>query len=293
MIRLKVEEIVKYMAENIPRGRVGALEKALAFIVRDFKIWWTYKLWITLDILSSLTFVATYFFVSMIITPQALIESGYAADFLTFSIIGISLQHYVFTSVSSLSDAIREEQWNGTMETILSSTTSFKVFLLGESAFRFIIGSYFLLASFGMGVLLGMRLILNPESMLAVLVLIILLVASHMVIGILGAAMILKLKQGDPIVWAFSWLTQLFSGVLYPLGLLPDWLKWVGNAFPLTYSLDGLRRCLMNGVGFNNPTIVENTVKLLAFIAVVLPFSLRFFKKSYDSTRREGALGQY
>jgi len=26
---------------------------------------------------------------------------------------------------------------------------------------------------------------------------------------------------------------------------------------------------------------------------VVLPFSLWFFKKAYDSTRREGALGQY
>ncbi|MEM4169982.1 MAG: ABC transporter permease, partial [Thermoproteota archaeon] len=95
------------------------------------------------------------------------------------------------------------------------------------------------------------------------------------------------------IVWAFSWLTQLFSGVLYPLGLLPDWLKWIGNAFPLTYSLDGLRRCLMNGEGLDSPMIMENTLKLILFIVVVLPFSLWFFKKSYDSTRREGALGQY
>ncbi|MEM2941003.1 MAG: ABC transporter permease [Thermoproteota archaeon] len=290
---MKVEEIVKYMAESVPPSKVSVTEKVFAFIVRDFKIWWTYKLWITLDVISSLTFVATYYFVSMITTPQALVESGYAADFLTFSIIGISFQHYVFSSVSSLSDAIREEQWNGTMETILSSTTSFRVFLLGESMFRFIIGSYFLAASLGMGTLLGMRFILNIESMLATLVLTILLVISHMVIGILGAAMILKLKQGDPIVWAFSWLTQLFSGVLYPLGLLPDWLKWVGNVFPLTYSLDGLRRCLMNGESLSSPMIIENVVKLIVFIVVVLPFSLWFFKKSYDSTRREGALGQY
>lgn len=290
---MKVEEIVKYMTESIQKGEVGAFDKALAFIIRDFKIWWTYKLWITLDILSSLTFVATYYFVSMITTPQALIESGYAADFLTFSVIGISLQHYVFTSVSSLSDAIREEQWNGTMETILSSTTSFKIFLIGESAFRFIIGSYFLLASFGMGVLLGIRLALNPESILSASILTVLLVISHMVIGILGAAMILKLKQGDPIVWAFSWLTQLFSGVLYPLGLLPDWLRWVGNAFPLTYSLDGLRRCFMNGEGFTNPIIMDDIMKLMLFIVIALPISLWFFRKSYDSTRREGALGQY
>jgi hypothetical protein len=83
---LKVEEIVKYMAESILQRKVSVTEKVLAFIVRDFKIWWTYKLWITLDIVSSLTFVATYYFVSMITIPQALVESGYAADFLTFSI---------------------------------------------------------------------------------------------------------------------------------------------------------------------------------------------------------------
>ncbi|MEM2687816.1 MAG: ABC transporter permease, partial [Thermoproteota archaeon] len=62
---------------------------------------------------------------------------------------------------------------------------------------------------------------------------------------------------------------------------------------PLTYSLDGLRRCLMNGEGLDSPMIMENTLKLALFIVVVLPFSLWFFKKSYDSTRREGALGQY
>jgi len=88
-------------------------------------------------------------------------------------------------------------------------------------------------------------------------------------------------------------LTQLFSGVLYPLGLLPDYLQWVGAAFPLTYSLDGIRRCLMNGEGLASYIVLEDVTKLALFIVILLPFSLWFFKKAYDSTRREGALGQY
>lgn len=290
---MKVEEIVKFLAEPVPRAKVGVLEKVLAFVLRDFKIWWTYKLWVTLDIIGSLTFVATYYFVSRIISPQALVASGYAPDFLSFAVIGISFQHYVFSSVSSLSEAIREEQWAGTMETILSSGTSFKVFLLGESVFRFMVGSYFLLTSMVMGFIIGARFNITMWSAISAAIMTALLIISHMVVGILSAGAILKLKQGDPVVWAFSWLTQLFSGVLYPLGLLPDYLRWIGAAFPLTYSLDGLRRCLMNAEDLTSIVIIDDLMNLCIFILVLLPISIWVFKKAYDSTRREGSLGQY
>lgn len=290
---MKLDDIIEFLGEPVPRSEVSVLEKVKAFVVRDFKTWWTYKLWVMLDIMGSLTFVATYYFVSKIVTPEALISAGYTPDFLTFTVIGISFQHYVYSSVSSLSEAIRDEQWDGTMETILSSRTDFKVFLLGESVFRFLVGSYFLLASLGMGLLIGARFVLTPGSALSAGVVTLLLIASHMVVGVLGAGAILKLKQGDPIVWAFTWMTQLFSGVLYPLGLLPSSMQWLGAAFPLTYSLDGLRRCLMNGEDLTSPLVMDGALKLVIFIAVMLPISIWVFKKAYDSTRREGALGQY
>jgi len=290
---MKLEEIIKFLSERVPRTDVGVLEKVRAFVIRDFKTWWTYRLWVLLDITGALTSVATYYFVSRIVTPTALVNAGYTADFLTFTVIGISFQHYVWSSVSSLSEAIRDEQYDGTMETILSSRTNFRVFLLGESVFRFLVGSYFLIASLVMGLIIGARFNLTLGSALSAAVLTALLIASHMVVGVLGAGAILKLKQGDPIVWAFTWLTQLFSGVLYPLGLLPEYLQWIGAAFPLTYSLDGLRRCLMNGEDLTSMAILGDAAKLVVFILVMLPISLWVFKMAYDSTRREGALGQY
>jgi ABC-2 type transport system permease protein len=290
---MKLEEIIEFLGERVPRSEVGVLEKVRAFVTRDFKTWWTYRLWVLLDITGSLTSVATYYFVSRIVNPTALVNAGYTADFLTFTVIGIAFQQYVWSSVSSLSEAIRDEQYDGTMETILSSRTSFRVFLLSESVFRFLVGSYFLIASLAMGLIIGAKFNLTLGSALSVAVLTVLLVASHMVVGVLGAGAILKLKQGDPIVWAFTWLTQLFSGVLYPLGLLPEYLQWIGAAFPLTYSLDGLRRCLMNGEDLTSIAILGDAAKLVVFIVIMLPVSLWVFKVAYDSTRREGALGQY
>jgi len=290
---MRLKDIIRFLGEPVPRGEVGFLEKVRAFLIRDFKTWWTYKLWVMLDIIGSLTFVATYYFVAQIVTPDALISAGYTPDFLTFTVIGISFQQYVYSSVSSLSEAIRDEQWDGTIEMILSSRTGFKVFLLGESVFRFLVGSYFLLASLAMGVVIGAKLTLTAGSVLSSAVMALLLIASHMVVGALGAAAILKLKEGNPIVWAFTWLTQLLSGILYPLGLLPNYLQWLGALFPLTYSLDGLRRCLMSGDDLTSALIMQDVSKLLIFIAVMLPISLWAFKKAYDSTRREGSLGQY
>ncbi len=290
---MKLEEIIEFLGERVPRLEVGVLEKVRAFVIRDFKTWWTYRLWVLLDIAGALTSVATYYFVSKIVNPTALVNAGYTADFLTFTVIGISFQHYVWSSVSGLSEAIRDEQYDGTMETILSSRTSFRVFLLGESVFRFLVGSYFLIASLVMGLIIGAKFNLTLGSALAAAILTVLLIASHMVVGVLGAGAILKLKQGDPIVWAFTWLTQLFSGVLYPLGLLPGYLQWVGAVFPLTFSLDGLRRCLMNGEDLTSIAILGDAAKLVVFIVVMLPVSLWVFKVAYDSTRREGALGQY
>lgn len=291
---MKTRELISFLKEASEiEKKVGILEKVLAFVIRDFRTWWTYKLWVSMEVLGTITFVASYYFVSKIISPESLVRAGYGSDYLTFAVIGIAFQQYVFSSVSSLSESIRSEQWNGTMETVLSSKTGFRTFLLGESIFRFIIGSYFLIAALLLGAVIGVKITTNPEAILSAVLMTVLLITSHMIVGILSAALILKVKQGDPIVWAFSWLTQLFSGVLYPLDLLPSQISWIGAIFPLTYSLDGIRRCLTIEATIFSPQVAEDIVKLMIFIAACLPLSLKAFKKAYDSTRIDGSMGQY
>jgi len=291
---MKTPELINFLKEVPVSGKeASVLEKVYAFVVRDFRTWWTYKLWVSIDILGTLTFVVSYYFVSKIVSPDILEAAGYGRDYLTFAVLGVAFQQYVFSSVSTLSESIRGEQWDGTMETILSSKTGFRTFLLGESVFRFIMGSYFLLAALLVGMAIGVRITMNLGSILSAALMTILLIASHMIVGILGASLILKVKEGDPIVWAFSWLTQLFSGVLYTLNLLPSQVSWVGAIFPLTYSLDGIRRCLMVEATIFTPTVAEDIVKLAIFITVSLPIALKAFKMAYDSTRIDGSLGQY
>lgn len=251
-------------------------------------------MWVTLDLLSTFSFVITYALVARIVSDSALVEGGYTkGGYLAFSVIGIAFQQYVFSSVLGISEAIRDEQWFGTMETILSSPTSFRVFLFGESMFRFLIGTVFLFGALGLGLALGASFQSSPAVVLSVATISLLMIFSHLTIGIASAGVIMKIKQGNPVAWAFSWITQLVSGVFYPLNVLPRYLAWVGKLFPLTYSLDGVRLCLMGGRTLMDPRVAQNVVWLLVFIAASLPLSLYVFRLGYNSSRRDGSLGQY
>lgn len=291
---MNVEKLVEIISEEVPRRKTPIYRIILSFVVRDFKIWWTYKFWLLLDVSGIILFVITYYLFSLITTSQQVQEAGYTVGgYFTFALIGIAFQHYVHFAVQSINESIRDEQWNGTMETILSTATDFRIFLLGEVCFSFIVSSALLLISLLVGLMLGAEFYVTPSSVLTVVVLTILLIASHMDIGILSAGVIMKIKQGSPVTWAFSWLSQLVSGVFYPLKLLPWYLEWVGRAFPLTYSLDGIRLCLQSGKDLMSPVIISNIVSLIVFIIVATPIALYVFKVGYDAARRDGSLGQY
>ena len=276
---MESEKIVRMLQEPVARSEVGATDKALAFIVRDFKIYWTYKFWVVFDVIDIAILVATYYFVAQIITPAQLVSEGYSSgDYFTFAMLGIAFSQYVQNSVHGLTEGVRDEQWTGTIETILSSATNYRTYLLGASLFRFLYGTIILVGALGLGILIGGRVILTPSSLITGVVFAVLLVVGHLAIGAMSAGIVVMIKRGDPIAWGFTWLTQLVSGVFYPLGLLPWYLKWLGFALPLTYSLDGIRRTFMNGETFFDSAVLQtDLVALLAFIVIMVPLGLQVF----------------
>lgn len=294
MERDRIIQVLRENGAQSPKG-TSLVEKALAFIVRDFKIYWTYKFWVVFDVIDIVILVATYYFVSLIITPTRLVAEGYVTgDYFTFAMLGIAFSQYVQNSVHGLTEGIRDEQWTGTIETILSSATNYRAYLLGSSAFRFLYATIILIGALTVGFLLGGKIVLTPGIVLTAAIFAFLLVSGHLAIGAMSAGIVIMIKRGDPIAWGFTWLTQLVSGVFYPLGLLPWYLKWLGFALPLTYSLDGLRRTFMNGETlFSSPVLQIDLVALILFMLIMVPLSLQVFAWAYRRAQRQGTLGQY
>lgn len=296
---IRTERLMELMIEDSStQGKIPMRLKIYAFLFRGAKTMWSYRGYVALDIIATSFQIGMYFLVSMIITSSQIEAAGYGSSFFTFALIGVGFQQFVFASVNMYSHSLRHEQEDGTIEALLTCKTSFRVYLLGEGIFNFIYALYFVAAAFIFGVLLfPTTLTGNIFSILSAVVITILLVVSHLCIGIMAVGLIMKVKEGDPILWAFSWLTQLLSGVMYPLSLIPGWLIPAALAMPLTYSLDGLRRCLIpvNGQSATllTPVVLGDVFSLLIFTAIALPISLKIFQWGYNVARRDGTLHSY
>jgi ABC-2 type transport system permease protein len=293
------DNLIKMMAQqNKLDAKIPIRLKIYAYLLRGAKTMWSYRGYAILDILATSFQIAMYFLVGQIVTPTQIEAAGYGSSYFTFALIGVAFQQFVFASVNMYSHSLHHEQEDGTIEALLTCKTSFGVYLLGEGVFNFVYATYFVAAGFIFGIILFQTtLSSNLLSILSAVVVTALLILSHLCIGIMAVGMIMKIKQGDPILWAFSWLTQLLSGVMYPLSLLPGWLLPAALAMPLTYSLDGLRRCLISVGGQSatllTPAVLGDVVSLLIFTAIALPISLRIFRWGYNAARRDGTLHSY
>jgi len=292
---MQTDKVIEALRQPAPAEKITTFEKAVAFVVRDFKIYWTYKFWVLFDIIDIVVLVSTYFFVAQIISPAKLVSEGYkSGDYFTFAMLGIAFSQYVQNSVHGLTEGIRDEQWTGTIETVLSSPTHYRSFLFGASCFRFLYGTIILIGALSLGLLIGGKVVLTVGTLMTGMIFTALLVSGHLAIGAMSAGLVMMIKRGDPIAWGFTFLSQLVSGVFYPLGLLPAYLLWIGYALPLTYSLDGIRRTFMNGETLlTSSTIQTDLVALAVFIILMVPVSLQVFGWAYRRAQRQGTLGQY
>jgi ABC-2 type transport system permease protein len=83
----------------------------------------------------------------------------------------------------------------------------------------------------------------------------------------------------------------VFSGVFFPVTLLPPWLRLISYALPFTYALRALRGALMRGAGLAE--LAPDLLVLLAFVALLLPLSLWSMRYAIGRLKERGELVHY
>ncbi|HEY9283593.1 MAG TPA: ABC transporter permease [Pyrinomonadaceae bacterium] len=265
-----------------------------AFVIRDFQLEKSYRLNFFLRVLSVLAVVTTFFFVSRIFTggadcPCASSPFAHWRDPLAAWIIGLAVLNYFMTGFSSLANAIRSEQTQGTLEGTLMTPINIPVLVVSSSAWAFVQATFFSSLYFFFGwAFFGVRFRGSFLLAFAILLLTTLVLAS---LGILSASFAMVFKRGDPFALFLGTGSALFSGVFFPTQLLGSGFGQVSRALPPTYGLDGIRAVLIEGRGFSE--VREPIFMLLFFLAALLPFSLWVFSRAVRRAKREGSLIQY
>jgi ABC-2 type transport system permease protein len=269
------------------------LRRVRAFVVRDFQLALSYRLQFIFQVLQVLFAVTTLFFISKIFEGGIVTRYSQWRDPLAAWIIGLAFLNYFMTGFSSLANAIRQEQMQGTLEGVLMTPVSVPTFIVSSSAYDFVSATFFsaLYLLFGW-LFCGVEYQGNYLLALAFLVGTTLVLAS---LGILSASFAIVFKRGDPFAILLATSSTLFSGVFFPTQLINEYagsvMGKIPRFLPFTYGLDGLRRVLIDGQGFAQ--VREPLFVLLAFLVVLFPFSVWVFSRALRRAKREGSLIQY
>lgn len=103
------------------------------------------------------------------------------------------------------------------------------------------------------------------------------------IIGIAVCISILTFGQkADVAAWSLSGLVLLFSGIYYPVNILPPFLQAVSRAIPLTYFLEYYRSIFIPGT--------HHLAIGLSLAALYLLLGLFLFDWAIDRARRTGIL---
>jgi ABC-2 type transport system permease protein len=262
-----------------------------AFLWRDLHIEMSYNLSFLLQILGIFPSVLMFYFLSGLFGNTFLNPlKAYGGSYFPFVLIGVAVQNYFTSALSSFAGGMREAQLSGTLEAVLSTPVSLPTFLFGSALYAFVLNSIKIGIYLTAGCLIA-GIAFDMGNILEVLLVIALSIAAFSSMGVFSASFIILFKKGDPLNWAFSVISWLLGGVFYPVSVLPDWLQTVSLFIPITHSLEVLRVLLL-GHG-TLASVTSHILVLCVWAAVGLPVSYFCFAYALKQARNKGDLGHY
>jgi ABC-2 type transport system permease protein len=172
---------------------------------------------------------------------------------------------------------------------MLLSPSRLVVTLFSSSLWSYVFATLRVLVYLLVGVALGMRF--GQANLPFALVALLISMISFNALGLFAASVIILMKRGDVVGWGLRVSSLVLSGVYYPIGVLPGWLRFVGQALPLTHALELLRRSLLLGEGL--PQLWGELLILILLTLILLPLGALACNLAIRIARTDGSLSHY
>jgi ABC-2 type transport system permease protein len=216
--------------------------------------------------------------------------AGYGGNYLGFMVLGVLAAEFQQVGVSGLAQRIRTAQMMGTLEAELATPAPPWMVLGAPPMYEFGAAAlkstaYLVAATF----LLGLDL--RRANWASVALAVPLVIAAFSGLGLLAAGTTMLVRRLNPVAMVIGSLSFFLSGVLYPVTVLPDWLRAIGRLLPLTHTLAVLRGALLVGAG--PAALADSFVALLIFAGVLAPVGAGIFAFALRRARIDGSLSHY
>lgn len=216
----------------------------------------------------------------ILVVMYSIVSGGdFASPLFPYIYLGNAFYIYVGAVMIGVSWAVLDDREHyRTLKYIYTAPVVIPFYLIGRGVARFITGSIAVFITIATGVLF-LQVPLNWSAINVPLFFVALAIGMVMLamLGLILAGITLLLAHhagylGETVAGAL----YLFSGAIFPLDVLPEFLRPIGYAMPITYWLELLRRSLVGSVAQAFPTLATVSDGQLLVILVALTIALMF-----------------
>lgn len=263
------------------------MRASYAFIERNFNLvkrYWGWEVvWLAYTIANALA-VAFIGVGAGAITGQE-VNTDY---FVLFLVIGTLVWHFLSVVFDNLSEVIAWERWEGTIEYTFMAPVHRYTHMLGQTLFSLTYG----LLHTGIvlvAVAFFFRIDLSQANLPGAFVVLVAGSFSFIGFGIMASVLpLLFPERGAQMTHVIQAVLLLFSGVYYPITVLPQWMQTVAKFSPATYVLAGMREALLENAPMTS--LWGYIWPLLVAAAIAIPVGMRIFMSAERYAKRTGRL---
>jgi ABC-2 type transport system permease protein len=263
---------------------IGALLRASWFQARSYRMALVTQVFGLI-----ITVIPLYLIANALHPSMAKAIQGEANQFFEFALVGSVGFMMATASMTTLQAAVSGGIANGYFESLLMTRASLPSVLLGLTSYGMVLtavrGTVFLVV----GWVLGANLVWS--NFLPALLVLVLIVAAHLGIGLVVAALVIAFRTTAGLTSMVTTISVFFGGIYYPVSAIPSWLAVIAKATPISYGLISLRRVLIHG-----QSVIEVGPEL-SILAAMGAFSLAVGSIAIDLAmryaRKTGSLGAY
>jgi ABC-2 type transport system permease protein len=213
-----------------------------------------------------------------------------ARDTYTSTLIGVSVAAGLQEALTGFTGRLQLAQERGTLESYLVEPAPWTLIPIAMNVWRSFTGAMMTAVMIATGWLIGGARIDAGGLAVGGLVFLLGIVACNAV-GLLAASFLVLFKRGDPVIALYGLAAALVGGALFPIGVLPPWIRWTSYLVPHSYVI-GAERSLLDASPAAPPGAPpgESILILLLFCAVVGTAGLWLFDRALRYARTLGIL---
>lgn len=165
--------------------------------------------------------------------------------YLDFMSAGILAQSVLFVAIFTGGMTLIWERDLGVVHKFLASPTPRVAMVLGKSLACGVRCLSQVFVIYGLALLLGVKLNLYPTAFLQVLLIVMLTAGCFCTFSLIIGCVVKTRERMTGIGQLLTMPLFFASNAIYPVSLMPNWLKFVSHINPLTYAVDALRGTML------------------------------------------------